>query len=101
MGYDCQSCVDKGFDVVKKINSLYPEIKTYIIESRSNVGFDQGRNDYYRFVYNDKDELIRKELQFLATPILLMLSEENVITKISFPVTNSNIDEIIDELLKC
>ena len=25
-GYDCQSCVDKGFEVIKKIDSLYPHL---------------------------------------------------------------------------
>jgi hypothetical protein len=69
-GYDCQSCVDRGFEIIKRIDSMYPARKSYIITSQSNIGFDQERNGYYKYIYNDRTELIRKELDFVLTPMI-------------------------------
>jgi hypothetical protein len=33
--YDCQSCVVRGFEIIKRIDSLHPARKTYIIASQS------------------------------------------------------------------
>jgi hypothetical protein len=97
-GYDCQSCVDKGFEIIKRIDSLYPVRKTYIITSQSNIGFDQKRNEYYKYIYNDHTELIRKELDFVPTPMIIKLNREDIIVKVFFPVTNSNIYEAVNKL---
>lgn len=97
-GYDCQSCVDKGFEIIKRIDSLHPARTTYIITSQSNIGFDQKRNGYYKYIYNDHTELIRKELDFVPTPMIFKLNGEDIIVKVFFPVTNSNIHEAIDKL---
>jgi hypothetical protein len=97
-GYDCQSCVDKGFEIIKRIDSLYSTQKTYIVASQSNIGFDQERNEYYKYIYNDNMELIRKELNFVPTPMILKLDEEDVIIKVIFPETNSSVDQAINKL---
>jgi hypothetical protein len=97
-GYDCQSCVDKGFEIIKRIDSLYPSQKTYTVASQSNIGFDQERNEYYKYIYNDNTESIRKELDFVPTPMILKLDEEDIIIKVIFPETNSNVDKAINEL---
>jgi hypothetical protein len=101
-GYDCQSCVDKGYEIIKKIDSLYSARKTYIVASQSNIGFDQERNGYYKYVYDDNTESIRKELDFVPAPMIFKLNKEDVILKVFFPVTNSDVNEAINELsLNC
>ena len=58
-GYDCQSCVDKGYEIIKEMEEV--GYKVFVVSSHSNIGFDQERNDYFEYVYADEKELIRKE----------------------------------------
>jgi hypothetical protein len=98
-GYDCQSCIDKGYEIMKKIDSLLKN-KIFIVASHSNIGMDQERNNYMDSVYNDDNELIRKELKFLPTPIIFILNEENYIVNLVFPETNSNTQNIVKGIIR-
>jgi hypothetical protein len=97
-GFDCQSCVDKGFQIIKILSAPKVNNKVYIIASNSNIGNDQNRNNYYDFVYNDVNELIRNELKFIYTPVILVLDKDNRIIHINFPETNSNEQKFIEQI---
>ena len=97
-GFDCQSCIDKGYEIIKKIELLALNCEIYIISSHSNIGRDQERNEYYNYIYNDENELIRRELKFVVTPMILVLNNENIVTKFIFPTTNSDSKHIVNYL---
>jgi len=97
-GYDCQSCVDKGYLILKIIRSQNANQKVFIISSNANIGRDQERNEYYDFIYNDKRELLRQELKFVYTPVILVLDKDNCILQINFPETNSNEQKIVEQI---
>ena len=99
-GFDCQSCVDKGYKILKKIRAQNETKKLFVISSNTNIGRDQEKNEYYDFVYNDEKELVRQELKFLYTPIILVLDKDNRILHINFPETNSNEDEMVEQIIK-
>jgi len=99
-GYDCQSCVDKGYKILKTIRSQNETKKIFIISSNTNIGRDQERNEYYDFVHNDEKELVRKELKFIFTPIILVLDKDNCILHINFPETNSSEKEMVEQIIR-
>ena len=45
----------------------------------------QSRNEYFDFIYLDNDDLIRKELKYVQTPIILRLDSNRVILDYFFP----------------
>lgn len=95
-GQDCQSCVDAGFRVVEKIDSAFAERQFFVVSCNSNINFDQQRNLYMNFVYSDDNEIIRKELKFIYTPILLLLNSDNEIVDLYFPKTNTDVSVMAD-----
>ena len=99
-GYDCQSCVDKGYQILKAIQSQNETKKIFIISSNTNIGRDQERNKYYDFVYSDEKELVRQELKFLFTPIILVLDKDNRIMHINFPESSSNEEIMVEQIIK-
>ena len=99
-GFDCQSCVDKGYHILKTLRSQDVSKKILVISSNTNIGRDQERNEFYDFVYNDDKELVRHELKFLITPIILVLNNDNRILHINFPETNSNEKILVDQIMK-
>ena len=97
-GFDCQSCVDKGFLVLKNLQSQNTGHKVYVVATNANLGRDQERNEFNDLVYNDMNELIRTELKFLYTPVILVLDTDNRIIHLDFPKTHSNEKEIIEQI---
>ena len=98
-GFDCQSCVDKGYLILKDLQSQNEKLKIYVVATNANIGGDQERNEFYDYIYNDKQELIRMEMKFIYTPVILVLDNDNRIIHLNFPKTNSNEKEIVEEII--
>lgn len=83
--YDCGSCIDSGFQLVKRMDEFHKRKFVPIISSMGNPTLYQSRNQYFEFVYSDKNDLIRKELKYVQTPIMLRLDSNRVILDYLFP----------------
>jgi len=83
--YDCETCVDAGFCIVKKIDELSKRRMCYPIGSMLNPSSYQQRNKYYEYIYMDDKDLIRKELKYIPTPVLLLIDGDNLIQDALFP----------------
>ncbi len=82
---DCDDCIQKGFDIIKNLDAI-PVDRAYIITSTPNPGRHQLLFDYPKLIFVDSHDLIRKELKFVHTPVLLVLNEQNQIQQnILFP----------------
>lgn len=88
--YDCGSCIDSGFSITKKIDSLYSDNKVIIISTMGSPSSFQQRNKYYEYIYIDSKDLIRKELKYVPTPIMLILDSSNCIKDYIFPNTSDD-----------
>ena len=97
-GFDCSPCVDKGFLILKTVQSQNENQKINIVATSANIGRDQERNEFYDLVYSDNQELIRTELKFLYTPVILVLDRDNRIIHLNFPKTNSNEREMVEQI---
>lgn len=93
--YDCGSCVDSGFVITKKIDSIYPSQKVFIISTMGDPQYYQKRNRYNDYIYMDSKDLIRKELKYIQTPIILSLDSTNKIVDYIFPNVTSREKELL------
>lgn len=84
-GYDCETCIDRGYEMTKKIDSTMNKQSVFIISTSSNIGRDQLKNSYKNFIYNDEHDIIRKELKYIYTPVLIYLNSDNKINEIFYP----------------
>jgi len=92
-GYDCGSCIDIGYEMSKKMDSLIGNQLVYIISTSANIGQDQLKNNYQKFVYNDENDLIRKDLKFIKTPVFLYLDSKNKIKNAFYPNYNRDVNK--------
>ena len=69
--YDCGSCIDLGFSITKKIDSLYRNNKVAIISTMGSPSSFQKRNKYYEYIYLDSKDLIRKELKYVISYLIM------------------------------
>ncbi len=92
-GFDCITCIDKGYELAKKIDSIVQKQTVQIISTSANIGADQLRNEYMHFVHNDEHDLIRRELKYLYTPVLLSFDSTNRIDAIFYPNKMNEVEE--------
>ncbi len=83
---NCGNCLKEGFEIIKEIDSK-KSIDNYVIGSNINFGLIQLQNDYKKWIFEDNDNLIRKELMFSLTPVVLFLDTSNVILDLYHPLS--------------
>lgn len=83
--HDCGSCVDSGFRITKRIDSIHSSKKVFIVSTMGDTQFYQLRNKYNGYIYMDHQDLIRKELKYIKTPIILSLDSTSRIVDYIFP----------------
>ena len=91
---DCDNCVKKGFAIINKLDSLnIPNI--FVLTPNNNPGRYQLLYDYHKYIYVDKQDLIRKDLKYITTPILIALDENKKVQQVLFPgISSESEDEI-------
>lgn len=87
-GFDCGTCIDIGYEMTKKMDSISKAQLVYVVSTSANIGRDQLKNDYQKYVYNDEKDLIRKDLKYIYTPVFLLLDSKNKICKVFYPNYN-------------
>jgi hypothetical protein len=83
-GYDCISCVEKGFLLTKEIDNKYGVYTVNVVASNSNISREQLKYNYFEYIYNDSSELIRQELKYIPTPVMLILDENLIVKDVCF-----------------
>lgn len=101
--YDCSSCIDLGFILTKKIDSLYNVKKVTVVSIMGNPSPYQRRNAYYEYIYSDSKDLIRKELKYAQTPVILLLDSSNYIKEYILPglSTEKEINTFFHKIRDC
>ena len=84
-GYDCETCIDVGYEMSKRIDDLTAMQKVYVLTTSLSIGRDQAKNAYTNYVYYDEHDIIRKELKYIYTPILLKLDSVSKVEEVFFP----------------
>jgi hypothetical protein len=100
-GFDCEDCIDVGYSLVRTIDSLAQRQIVYVVSTSANVGRDQSRNNYRNYVYSDEHDLIRRELKYIYTPVLLKLNSSGVISDVYFPNPNRDNENELFFIKEC
>ena len=102
-GFDCETCIDISYEITRKIDSISQKQIVYVISTSSNIGRDQLKNNYYNFVFNDEHDLIRKELKYIYTPVMLKIDSTFKVKNVFFPNYNRNLmreNEFVKQCLR-
>lgn len=98
-GMDCGSCVSKGFGIIKKLRNLNKDLPISTVSISSNRGNDQILNNYHNYIYDDSKDLIRRELNFIYTPCIIILNHQKIINEIIFINSQSiDVNSIINQI---
>lgn len=95
-GFDCEACIKKGYKLSKVIDSLAQRQVVYIISTSANIGADQLKCEYPKYVYNDEHDLVRSELKYVYTPVFLFLDSTKSIDEAFYPnYSGDSSDEVL------
>lgn len=96
-GSDCYTCVEEGYNVIKTIDSIsHGLIKTNIISTSNYISSDQFRYNYKKYIFVDEHDIIRKELKYIYTPVILSFDLSTRVNVVHFPrKSDKNEDEHI------
>jgi hypothetical protein len=84
-GNDCSSCIDRGFDVIKLLESEKINMPIYVISDNANISTIQNRNNYREYIFTDNVGSIRQNLKFCLTPVVFLMTG-TTIGSMYFPV---------------
>lgn len=94
-GLDCETCIDKGYLLAKKIDKIRNKKIVYVITTSTNIARDQLRNNYLEYVFYDEHDLIRKDLKYILTPAFVFFDAEEKIKFIYYPGLENEDEENI------
>lgn len=98
-GLDCYLCIKRGFEIASRIDSISHRQKVFIVGIATNIGQEQSSFRYYNYIYKDNSDLIRKELKYLPTPIMLLINSDKKIIDVVQP-GNSSEEDVEDFIRK-
>ena len=89
-GFDCSSCVAKGFDLIMALEKKHVEIPVFVVGSGVGMGSAQLQYGYEKYFYIDTKDAVRKELQFVQSPVVLLLDGDFRIQALYFPLISGD-----------
>ena len=100
--YDCEACIEKGFKTVDFIDKNNKEESVKVIVSMfREITSTQRRNLYKGFIYKDKKDLLRKELKYIPTPVMLIVDNNNQIKDVYIFEMSHDSKRLDDFVQKC
>ncbi len=87
-GYNCDTCIELGFNIMTHLtDGGMSSDAIFVVGSDTDVGSIQLRYNYRDMIYPDNENLIRQELKFIYTPIMLLFDEKGLVSDVFFPST--------------
>lgn len=100
--YDCDDCIKKGFKAVEYLDKRRKDTVSVIVSMFQEITSTQRKNGYRGYVYKDENDLIRKELKYAPTPMILILDDKNRIVDISifdYWLSEKDLDDFLKKCL--
>ena len=83
--HDCQPCVTAGLHYAKQLDSLLNSDAVVCSASMVDPAPYQADAGYFKYIYFDADDHIRRELKFVPTPPLLLINKDRKIVSAFMP----------------
>jgi hypothetical protein len=72
-------------------------VSSIAFSSSTNPGNDKINFGYTGKIYNDLNDILRRELDYCYTPVLIALGEDNKILDVIFPKSSDSIQDIVKQ----
>lgn len=92
--YDCAPCLDKAFEILHLINQTSISNSKWVVSVLDEPSSLQRQYNYFDYIIFDSDDVIRKTLKFVPTPIFLVADIDNTILVCHSPTQGDNSYEI-------
>lgn len=86
-GMDCGSCLDAGFASLLRLRGA--GMPCTVAAADANPSVAQERYRYRDYIHTDRNDLLRRELRYVSTPILLLLDDSLRIVDIYKPASGT------------
>lgn len=74
--FDCVTCVEAGFDIIRQIKKINRAAHTYVVGVTKEVYIPE---QYKYTVYEDIDQNVQTALNYAPTPVILILNGNRII----------------------
>lgn len=98
--YDCQPCLDIAFAEISRISKEFPSIKISVISVLGDPSPIQDKYSFYDYIPFDEEDIVRKSLKFVPTPVVLVSDSNDIITGYHFPRQYDNIKVCVKHIEK-
>jgi hypothetical protein len=82
-GFDCGTCVEKGIESVKALESVGYE--PIVMAFQTNIGQDQLYYGYEKRIWVDQRDALHDSFHFIPTPFFLIIDEGLRVIDVHFP----------------
>ncbi|WP_273495952.1 hypothetical protein [Rikenella microfusus] len=86
-GMDCGSCLDAGFASLLRLRGAGMPCTVAAVDANPSVA--QERYRYRDYIHTDRNDLLRRELRYVSTPILLLLDDSLRIVDLYKPASGT------------
>lgn len=97
--YDCGPCLDKAFETLRIINQSNTFNKKWVVSVLDEPSSLQRRYNYYDYTIFDGDDMIRKALKYIPTPVFFVADSDNNIVLCHFPTKDDEVKEISNHII--
>lgn len=84
-GFDCESCILNGFELIKNENIKALRRKAIVIGITPNPNPVQLLTEYNDYIFIDKSDVIRRQLKYFFTPIFILVDSQGKIMDVFYP----------------
>ncbi len=89
-GFDCSTCIENGFSLINELEKR--NINFYIIFYNANIARYTAKEELLEILYEDKDDLLRKEIKYASTPLIVIFDDNYSIKALHIPLAYEKID---------
>ncbi len=93
--FDCSTCLESAFKEMILIEEQLASFNPTAVAVLSEPSSIQRHFNYKEYIFFDGEDLIRKSLKFVPTPILLLCDKSNKVICYHSPSQNDNAEEIV------
>lgn len=83
--YDCAPCLDKAFETLNIIDGSGIRNRRWVVSVLDEPSSLHRQYNYLDYILFDGNDMIRKTLKYILTPVFLIINADNVVESYHFP----------------
>ena len=96
--YDCGSCLAAAFSEVEEVNRQLASGKVQIIGVLTDPTPLQTRFSYFDYIAFDADDMIRRQLKYIPTPVFIIYDKDKKVRFFHAPSSSDNVSSVSSRL---